>query len=361
MNKLFFWKDYLKTFARFLLANSLPKSLFRNDINIATARYLFSKYVKLVEIENHSFCNRNCWFCPNSIYERNTMVRINPDVYKKILSELASINYDQTLVWARYHEPLADESIYNNLKLARQKLPHAFLTLHTNGDYLDTKVIDKLEKIGLDQLRINMYIQNGKAYTKKNVNSILTDLKKRTNLNIIKKSLKYGGLQLEGSKIHMILNIPNFKKKMSSRGGILTREARLINYERYSICFSPIQHVVIDYNGFGVLCCQVRSDIPNHKKAIIGDLNYPNYSIFHLYRDLAIMRKHLLSFGIKKGVCRRCNVSCDSYKIARLYHFSKFVSMIPGLNNASSKLVGFSFIGFGRRRYEQKAKNEKAS
>ena len=31
---------------------------------------LFKKHLKLIEIEVFSFCNRKCWYCPNSYIDR---------------------------------------------------------------------------------------------------------------------------------------------------------------------------------------------------------------------------------------------------------------------------------------------------
>ena len=118
-----------------------------------------------------------------------------------------------------------------------------------------------------------------------------------------------GGRQLTGSRLHMPVNIPDFSRGMSSRGGLLVQVGNLTTYKRTSACLSPLQHVVIDYNGIGVLCCQVRSDAVEHTEARIGDLNQDGYSLFHFYRDLAAARKGLTEAGVKQGVCTTCTIN----------------------------------------------------
>src|SRR5262249_39144531 len=131
-------KTALRLSMRFAYANALPRDLFTDQVKLRRVKELFAKYVRLVEIENHSYCNRTCSFCPNSSLDRiSRVVPIDKTVYDRIIGDLASINYDQTLVWARYHEPLADDSIYERLAQARKALPRAFLSVTSNGDYLN--------------------------------------------------------------------------------------------------------------------------------------------------------------------------------------------------------------------------------
>jgi hypothetical protein len=294
---------------RLLLVNALPEQLFDSGVDTKTARRLFGSFVKLVEIENHSYCNRVCWFCPNANYDRRgSITPIDGALYEKILTNLSEIEYSQTLVWARYHEPLAHDSIYGNLKMARSALPRAFLTIHTNGDYLNRDSIKRLEDCGLDQARINLYVANGQSYTQEAVNQLLDQLLGRSGLAAAIDGSS-GQMELKGSSVQMPLAAPDFSQGMSSRGGALVSVSGLKQYQRMSACFSPLQHVVIDFNGKGMLCCQVRSDVPEHGGAVVGDLTRADYTLFDFYRDLAGARRALLQGGAKEGVCRTCTVN----------------------------------------------------
>ncbi len=299
----------MREFLRFLLANALPPALFASDIDLGTARTLFARWVKLVEIENHSYCNRVCWFCPNSFVDRRSEASpISPELYRKLLDNLAEIGYSQTLVWARYHEPMAHDSIYTNLALARAALPRAFLTIHTNGDYLSRDTVRLLEATGIDQVRVNLYVANGQPYTPDAVAKLSEQLQRRTSLQLVPAETP-GQSELKGSNIHIPVFAPNFNLGMASRGGSLATISGLNAYQRTSACFSPIQHVVVDFNGKGMLCCQVRSDVPEHNTAVMGDLSLNDYTLFHYYRDLAPARKALLMAGKKEGVCRTCTAN----------------------------------------------------
>jgi hypothetical protein len=324
---------------RFAYVNTLPAELFKDTIDIETSKNLFQRFVTLVEIENHSYSNRTCFFCPNSFVDRRSeVIPFSQDVFHKILSDLASINFRQTLVWARYHEPLAHESIYSNISIARQALPLAFLTIHTNADYLNADSLNRLAKAGLSQVRINLYVPNGEAYTNESVSKLLKQLEHRTGL-LTTTSKKTGRLILAGSPIDAPIHIPNFTSgDFSTRGGTL-KETKT-EYIRTSACLSPIQHVVVDYNGEGVLCCQTRSDIPEHKQAVIGDLNQADYSLFHFYRDLGPDRLRLVRPGTKGGVCKRCDVNLGGPDhLGRLGWLANSLNQVPGKHAVLNNIV----------------------
>jgi len=135
----------LKILAKSAFANMLPREAFDHEADMATSRELFRNYVRVVEIENHSYCNRTCWFCPNAQIDRHSENILMADaVYEKILSDLESIEYSQALIWSRYHEPLAHESIYDRIAQARKRLPSAYLVLVSNGDYLNHETLRRI-------------------------------------------------------------------------------------------------------------------------------------------------------------------------------------------------------------------------
>ncbi len=321
---------YIRTFLRFIATNALPEELFKPDIDFKCSQRLFKSYVKLFEVEHHSYCNRTCWFCPNSSIDRRSQnIRMEKELLLKMLNELAGIDYDQSFIWCGYGEPLADETIFEDVRLAKHLLPNAYHKLFSNGDYLTTQAIQRLEGTGLDQLRVSLYPEsNGDLETPK----LLKGLSERTGLRIAYHSKKYKGLQLIGSRMLVVVEIKDFRRApMSSRGGYLTKESGHGSYVRTLPCFFPILHMSVAYDGKCMLCCQVRPDVPGHQSAIIGDLNNKDYSIFHYYRDLALARKVLVSPGAKTGVCTSCSINPfggGPYNTGRIQNLSKILNVL---------------------------------
>jgi MoaA/NifB/PqqE/SkfB family radical SAM enzyme len=320
-------------FLKYLSVNLLPEKLFELNLTSNEAKKLFSTHVEIVEIENHNYCNRTCLFCPNSQFDRHSSVVLLPEaVFQKIIDNLAEIQYKQTLVWSRYHEPLAHESILKRLSVARQKLSQTTLVVISNGDYLTQKMIKQLEDVGLDRLIVDLYLEEGRERDSVVIDKALEQFTKRTGLEIEKQKRKRFDYDVKGSSIRITLGMPLYMgQTLSTRAGLI-KHPDLKNYQRTAICVSPIHTVEVDYTGNGMLCCQVRSDAPQHQQAIIGDLNDPLYSLFDLYRDLAAARIALTSGGPKSGICKQCNVSAKTARyVKRTPLLSFLLKKTPGL------------------------------
>ena len=179
----------------------------------------------------------------------------------------------------------------------------------SNGDYLNRKTLPRLDNLGLDRLIIDLYMPDGRERDPKAIASGLRKFSRRTGMALEPTgefSYRVVGLEMKAS-----VDIPCYtESNISTRGG-LVEVKKLSTYRRRAVCMAPVRHVVIDYNGKGMMCCQTRSDAPAHRQAIVGDLADPGYGLFHLYRDLGATRRVLLSPGEKTGVCLTCDVRDD--------------------------------------------------
>jgi len=298
-------QEILRSLLQSLFVNSLPAELLQSDTPVERVRTLFKTYVDLVEIENHSYCNRTCWFCPNKFLDRRGPNHIMPDaVFNKIIGDLASIEYSKELLWGGYCEPLADESIYDRLAQVRTALPDAFLVIFSNGDYLNRETVTQLDLAKLDCLLVDLYLRDGKEDNEGELSAALQRFQRRTGLSPIEYSPHLYAVR--GTRMKVRVRAPLFKQGMFTRAGLMD-VPNAHTYRRRAVCLEPIRHVVFDYDGKGMLCCQTRSDAPQHQSAIIGDLSAPDYSLFHFYRDLGPARAALVLPGLKGGVCESCD------------------------------------------------------
>jgi hypothetical protein len=318
--------------------NLLPPQLVDDTLGIDQSRALFARFVDQVEIENHDFCNRVCWFCPNSFIDRRSQLRrMKTGVFNKIIDALAEIDYDGNLTWSRYHEALADHSVFDRIAAARRALPRATLVVISNGDYMDRSTLPQLESAGVDRLILDLYLPDGKERDADARAKGLRQFCRRTGINL-EPSSKVGYV-ITGARLKGTLEIPCYTKEAISTRGGLVEVPKLASYRRHAVCLAPVRHMVIDYNGSGMLCCQTRSDAPEHKDAIIGDLNRADYGLFHLYRDLGAARRTLLAPGAKTGVCQSCDVRDDGPdRLARHEWIARAADAIPGVSNLVERM-----------------------
>jgi len=319
-------------------ASALPPGIADDGISVDEARALFARFVDEVEIENHDFCNRVCWFCPNSFIDRRSALRLMPNaVFEKIIGGLAEIDYDGALTWSRYHEALADDSIFERTAAARRALPRATLVVISNGDYMDASTLPRLEAAGVDRLILDLYLPDGKERDPAAQRKGLRQFQRRTGLEL--EASDRTGFVVKGTRMKATLEIACYTSDgISTRGG-LVEVPKLETYRRRAVCLATVRHVVIDHDGKGMLCCQTRSDAPAHRSAVIGDLGRAGYGIFDLYRDLGAARRKLLAPGLKGGPCRTCDVRDDGPdRLARREWIAAAIDGVPGTSGMVARL-----------------------
>lgn len=284
---------------------------------------LFRRSVSMVEIEVFSYCNRRCWFCPNSVIDRqSTTEYMTEPLYLRILDQLRDADYRQMISYSRYNEPLADRIILRRIEQAKERLPQAILHTNTNGDYLTLRYLAELADAGLRSLNIQIYLANDDRYDHERMRTKLLRTVDHLQLDasIVRDE---PGVWLEAvaerSGIRMRVYARNFELNGCSRGDSVPIQ---LAYRRTSPCLSPFHHVYIDFNGKVMPCCNLRSDVPGHANAVVDDLNTAN-DLFLVYagETLASWRRSLIGYDRKAGHCATCNfVTYDDTPEHRAIH-----------------------------------------
>ncbi len=276
----------------------------------AKAKALFKQTVSQVEIEVFTYCNRVCWFCPNSHIDRRSTNRyMDEGLYLRILNELAEIEYDQTITYSRYNEPLSDRIILERLRQARAALPSAYLSTYTNGDYVTREYLDELRDAGLNNIYIMIYLGNKERFS--DTKMLTAMMRKVAQLSLSCKfteaieGIAYSAqLRYKGMTIHVLSR--NFERIGTDRGG----QVDIGPYQRTSPCPLVFKCLYIDWNGSIVPCCNIRSDVPEHKGFVVDDVS-TGRSIFDAYAASALVdwRRSLFRYGPKKSPCDTCSSS----------------------------------------------------
>ena len=271
-------------------------------------RRVFKAHVRRVEIETHAKCNRICSFCPNVRADRRLDQTIMDNaVLDSVFHELGSIDYTAQIVVARYSEPLANRPyLYQCLAQARAAVPRAELCITTNTDYLTPAVLDKLCELGLNRLYMSLYLRDRERWSIELARTYTERLQKKLGIRplsvtesptTVLATYTYKGLYLS-STCH------NWQTYGTDRGGSLTQYQ---SEPRVGPCRDPFETFVIDYNGSVVPCCAVRSDLPEHRKLVAGNLSNAGASIFDIYAgQLSSWRRVLVGFGPKEVPCATC-------------------------------------------------------
>jgi radical SAM protein with 4Fe4S-binding SPASM domain len=95
----------------------------------------------------------------------------------------------------------------------------------------------------------------------------------------------------------------NFNIDGSSRGETIELAK---DYVRTQRCLQVFNNMYIDYNGNVMICCALRSDIPQHKNGVMGNVTESSLSEIFSSDNYTPWRNHHLTDGPKEGVCKSC-------------------------------------------------------
>jgi pyruvate formate-lyase activating enzyme-like uncharacterized protein len=158
---------------------------FHKKHNVIDNKKWLKNNLKMFEIEVFSYCNRKCWFCPNSYIDRKSDTILMPEEsYLSVMEQLREIDYDQEITYSRYNEPLSKKDIIlKRIRQAREYLPKVKLRTNTNGDYLNLNYIHELRDAGLNQLFIQQYLGNNQLYNHNRLKKIMIKKIERLGVN----------------------------------------------------------------------------------------------------------------------------------------------------------------------------------
>jgi MoaA/NifB/PqqE/SkfB family radical SAM enzyme len=283
---------------------------FRFDLSRDDALTLFNQHVELIEIETTSYCNRVCSFCPNGFIDRLSEKNTMPEAtWDAILSGLNEVDYSGALVWSRYSEPLSERRILERIKQVRSVAPSARICINSNGDFLDAGYLVELEHAGLHRLWVDVYFPDDDLYdfnsARKYHDKFVKRIKRPASLLRSTPELSY---RIASDRLEFVTHVRNVAAMkamdMSDRGGLVQIARQTV---RTSPCYAPFKHLVIDWDGSVVICCQLRSDSPTHSAGVVGKIG--QVDLIEAYVRLADWRKTLRGYGPKKSPCSTCNVS----------------------------------------------------
>ena len=109
-----------------------------------------------VLIETRTDCNNHCPFCPHA-FNKKTLGIMEWKCYTTIIDQLCEINYNGRVALMLSNEPLLDDRLEDMIVYVKAKSQRLFLDITTNGRLLTVELVDRLFRLGLDNININDY------------------------------------------------------------------------------------------------------------------------------------------------------------------------------------------------------------
>jgi Iron-sulfur cluster-binding domain/Radical SAM superfamily len=266
---------------------------------------------QFIEVEVGTYCNRRCAWCPNGWHDRGLQRDVmNPALFSSLLADLGKHGFKGWFAFHNYNEPLADPAILDRIGESRAALPGAKLDIHTNGDFLDAELLEKLRAAGLDGLQVTLYPQDDAAFDAPDPKRIDTFL---TKLGITRR----GRLEDRPSKIERTVRVGRLAlsvrlprvERYNDRAGSVGLVALKVPTPRSVPCTLPTRSAAIDVHGNLKVCCHIYdAKQPEMAPYLMGNLRDASFSELWSGPRMAKVRAQLGRADFEGlSVCAACS------------------------------------------------------
>jgi len=187
---------------------------------------MFDPELRMVEIEINHHCNRACSYCPNSVASRKEQGEMRPELFEKIMQDLARNKYQGSISYEFYNEPMLAKKFDWFVETTRKYLPNNRIDLYTNGTLLTLDRFKKIHKLGVSRFIVTKH-QGIDHYIFDQTYDALTDEEKSFVIYQSYKDLKLtnrGGVVKAGPEHPLQLTpcfIPEFLMVITVLGNVL--------------------------------------------------------------------------------------------------------------------------------------------
>lgn len=263
---------------------------------------LFKTLVGSVEIEISSACNRRCGYCPQSVIARGQEL-MPPDLFKKIVGELAAIEYGKDISFHQFNEPLlVTDHLYACMREVREKLPAASMNIFTNGDKLTREVMENLRALGAHSVMVSCHYADGEEWTVKSACRKMEAVCARLGLPC---SIQSSGPSLITLASFGCTEVWVMSSDLMRHGSHRLGTVPAARRERPHAkpCSMILSSMNLSYSGTAYLCCEFCHGVPDQRKYALGTAR--ELSVFALLRN---KRKFMIPYlsGNMPACCRNC-------------------------------------------------------
>lgn len=264
--------------------NNSVREAIEHQMDIEYLETYYQEYGKFpmfkqVLIETRTDCNNHCPFCPHA-FNNKPLGIMDWVCYTNIINQLCDIQYNGRVALMLSNEPLLETRLEKMIEYAKGKSQRLFLDITTNGRLLTVPMVDRLFKLGLDNININDYRGDRDIHPEK-WSPYLEPI-----------YMAYGNNpKVSFKRRRLDEKLPNYAGNIPQN----------FNSEKFGFCNYPFRKLTIAYNGNVLLCCD----------DFMYDTNLGNVMTDKLidcwnHQYLNKIRLSLLK-NCRIGLCKRCN------------------------------------------------------
>lgn len=221
------------------------------------------EFPKSICLETCSLCNGSCSFCPYSTIKQEVILMDKKTVLKMI-DEISQHNIERFSLFNN-NEPLLDQNIFEYIAYAKEKMPNVRQTISSNGKKLDSNIIEKFIKSGIDRVFISIPTLEPLYYEKLmgfNIDNILDAIN-----NTKPEYYKYIRIAIPETKYYEKQKFDEFfgtkgikciPWKMEAKKNWVNYDSirHIGNFDVQCGCDRPLDQAIISSNGDVLICCR---------------------------------------------------------------------------------------------------------
>lgn len=277
----------------------------------------------VVNIETINRCNSTCAFCTANVHaECRPLAKIDDDLYKNIIDQLADWGYKGHLTLYGNNEPLLDTKIVERHKYAREKLPDSFIFMSTNGLIL---TIDKVKEVApyINQLIINNYSMEMKLH--KNIQELYDYVKAHPD---------------EFKDLDIQIQMRYLQEVLTNRAGSAPNKKATEKVIKET-CLLPFTDMWIMPNGkMGLCCCD------NFETTDFGDLTKMSLKEAWGSPQFQAVRKNIAEGRQNYPFCKHCDFIDAGFRMQIVN------AILRGDQDAANRLGGHERMKIGNKNNE---------
>ena len=274
----------------------------------------------VVNIETINRCNSTCAFCTANVHaEKRPLRKIDDDLYRSIIDQLADWGYKGHLTLYGNNEPWLDTRIVEFHKYAREKLPDSFIFMSTNGLILDIEKVDKIKPY-INQLIINNYSMEMKLHP--NIQKIYDHVKAHPE--------EYKDLDIQ-------IQMRYLQEVLTNRAGSAPNKQETQKIVKET-CLLPFTDMWIMPNGkMGLCCCD------NFETTDFGDLTKMSLKEAWGSEKFQEVRRKIAQGRQNYPFCKHCDFIDAGFRMQLVN------AILRGDQDAANKLGGHERMKIGNK------------
>ncbi|MDR1481572.1 MAG: methyltransferase domain-containing protein [Synergistaceae bacterium] len=284
-------------------------SLYLISLHLLSNKQRFRFFINTVYLESSASCNRRCVYCPQSVMQRPKLNMSN-NVLNIVLDQLCSIRFKRRVCLNWINEPLEDSAhLLSMIVTIKERLPESKLYLSTNGDFLTSDLLERLEAKGLSYLIISLHLNEPQKWDVTETKRYFDVFLKRLGLEEKRIILTTKRYFFQAMLKYKKLSIKFFSLDYLQIGTTRASSVNTVSigkYIREQSCTRPLTDFYVSYDGSVYPCCDFYHGFMAHENYRIG--NVLEESIFYLHTNefMSKFTKNSLKAGQKEWPCTSC-------------------------------------------------------